>query len=255
MRRVVIAALVVLGMAGWAGADVAERGVAELLAETVEEFSGDPAADGPFGVVGIRVVDEGSWHAVRGGDGWVLREGPPDGPALGYVVDEATLRTIIRGEMSALTAGGRASMSDPAPFDLEMLGGFAPSPEQTAELLPFTFHFWTVGSPEVVPFGREHSRVVHGANASVLYYQPGLRTAWYGIERDQHVNRDPEDQTNPFPSLCVFIAGRTTARIGGETVQLERGEAVLIPAGTAHEFWNEQAELAEMIIIMFGEGA
>ncbi len=38
-------------------------------------------------------------------------------------------------------------------------------------------------------------------------------------------------------------------------MELTEGEAVVIPAGTSHEFWNDGEAVAEMIIVMFGEGA
>jgi quercetin dioxygenase-like cupin family protein len=36
---------------------------------------------------------------------------------------------------------------------------------------------------------------------------------------------------------------------------LSEGEAVLIPAGVAHEFWATEDQYAECVLIMFGPGA
>jgi mannose-6-phosphate isomerase-like protein (cupin superfamily) len=50
----------------------------------------------------------------------------------------------------------------------------------------------------------------------IFYYEQGLRTAW---------------------------------------AQIKKGMAVYIPAGMAHQVWNEDEEPAECILIMFGKGA
>ena len=61
---------------------------------------------------------------------------------------------------------------------------------------------------EIIPFGAETTRVVHGAGMGVLYYQRGLRSAFFHIKPGQHINADPKDQTNPFPSLFIVTGGR-----------------------------------------------
>ena len=130
------------------------------------------------------------------------------------------------------------------------------TPTTLAELLPITFHFWTKGQPEIVPFGElDQARVVHGAYATVFYYEQGLRSGYYRLEKGQHINADETDQVNPFPTLVILIGGAMESRIGGREVLLEGKQAVLVPAGVAHEFWNTAETPAEFIIVMFGEGA
>ena len=125
-----------------------------------------------------------------------------------------------------------------------------------ATLLPFTFHFWTKGQPEVVPFGElDQARVIHGAYATLFYYQTGLRSGYYRLEKGQHINADESDQVNPFPSLFIFIGGALECRIGGESISIDGKQTMLVPAGVSHEFWNPNDSPAEFIIIMFGEGA
>jgi uncharacterized RmlC-like cupin family protein len=120
----------------------------------------------------------------------------------------------------------------------------------------FTFHFWTRGLPEIVGFGPDtRSRLVHGAQAKVLYYEKGLRSGWYQIRKGQHVNADPGDQKNPFPTLVIMIKGTAKARIGGKPIELKPGTCLHIPRGVTHEFWNDRDEPAECIIVMFGIGA
>jgi len=141
-------------------------------------------------------------------------------------------------------------------MDLEVMEGYVPSEDFVARVVPLTFHFWTRGTPEIVPFGRKAlTRTVHGGNALVFYYQPGFRSAWFQIEKGQHVNADPEDQTNPFPSMFVMTRGRTEARIGGRPVTLAAQQMLFVPAGVTHEFWNVLDEPAEGILLMFGDGA
>jgi len=155
-----------------------------------------------------------------------------------------------------MTAMGRAKMTDPAPMDFGFANDFQLTPEAMATLLPFTFHFWTKGQPEIVSFGElEQARVVHGAYATLFYYQSGLRSGYYRIEKGQHINADESDQTSPFPSLFILIDGAMDCRIGGRAMSLEGKQTVLVPAGVTHEFWNPHDTPAEFILNMFGEGA
>jgi hypothetical protein len=241
----------------------ASRPVKEILKSFVEDFRDDSAA-GSRSVFGITIRDssEPEWHVVVSGrkasNGRFevdLQKGLPEEPAAVYVTDRETLEKIDRGEMNALTAMGRARSSDPAPMDVSFTGGFQPTEEFLAEFLPLTFHFWTRGLPETVSFGPAAGREVHGATMVVLYYQKGLRSAWGQIRKGQHVNADPQDQVNPFPTMMIGIRGRAMSKVGGVEKVLGPGQMVFVPAGTAHEAWNPFDEPAEFIILMFGEGA
>jgi hypothetical protein len=246
-----------------AAAEMPGRSPEEILLSFVEDFRSDPAAGEPivFGVA-VKGPEGGNWHVVvsgRGENGEAaevdLRKGLSASPSVLYTLDLATLRKIDSGEMNALTAMGKARASDPAPMDIELMPGFKPDPAFFGRFIPFTFHFWTRGFPEVVSFGGPHSREVHGANAVVFYYERGLRSAWAQIEKDQHVNSDPKDQINPFPTMIIGIRGRAVAKIGGVEKEFHAGQMVFIPAGVAHEAWNPYDEPAEIILLMFGEGA
>lgn len=239
------------------------RSAADILRSYIEDFRSDPAAAEPL-TFGIKVSGEGGgeWQVVVGGakDGTGgyrvdLRTGLPASPAAVYTVDLATLGKIDSGEINALTAMGRAHASDPAPMDIEFTPGFQPDAAFIARILPLTFHFWTRGTPETVSFDKQRSREVHGANMVVFYYQEGLRSAWAQIEKGQHVNRDPSDQKNPFPTMLIGIRGRAAAKVGGREMTLQAGQMVFVPAGVSHEAWNPYDEPAEVILLMFGEGA
>lgn len=239
------------------------RAAEEILRSYVEDFQRDPAAAEPM-TFGIRLKGDsgGEWRISvagrkepTGGYHVELREGLPSTPSVLYTLDLNTLRKIDRGEINALTAMGKARASDPAPMDIEFMEGFRPEADFFARFIPFTFHFWTRGFPEVVEYGRPYSREVHGANMVVLYYQTGLRSAWAQIDKGQHVNADPGDQTNPFPTMIIGIRGRAVAKVGGKEGVLQAGQMVFIPAGVSHEAWNPYDDPAEIVILMFGEGA
>lgn len=239
------------------------RSAEDILRAHVEDFRSDPAAAEPI-TFGIRISGEGGgeWHVLVGGKKDVngayqvdLGRGLPPNPSAFYTLDLAALRKIDAGEINALTAMGRARASDPAPMDIDFMEGFQPDARFLARFLPLSFHFWTRGFPESVSFGKSHSRQVHGANMVVFYYQEGLRTAWAQVEKGQHVNQDPDDRTNPFPAMLIGLRGRAAAKIGGRELDLKAGEMIFIPAGVSHEAWNPYDEPAEVILIMFGEGA
>lgn len=185
-----------------------------------------------------------------------LSQGLPEVPTFMGKTDLETLNKIYRGEINALTAAGRARMSDKTPFDFEFIHGFQPDPDFMGDvMLPVGFHFFSRGRPEIIPFGEEYSRFIHGGNAVIFYYQKGLRTGWYQVEKGMTINEDLDDAVNPFPTLFVFIEGKGKGRLGDKTIILEKGMSVFVPAGMIHQFWTEHENGLEFIIIMFGEGA
>jgi mannose-6-phosphate isomerase-like protein (cupin superfamily) len=106
-----------------------------------------------------------------------------------------------------------------------------------------------------VRFNGATSRIVHGANVVVFYYEKGFRSAWFQVAKGQHVNKNPEDQTNAFPSMFIMLQGKAEAKIGGKQSTFPAGEMIFIPPNVTHEFWNPYDEPGEMILLMFGEGA
>jgi mannose-6-phosphate isomerase-like protein (cupin superfamily) len=269
---------------------VADEGQAidpeQILQAYVDDFRQDPAAAEAI-TFGIRVTGEGSgdWHVVVAGhrqptsqpkptgkdepptepaaakprrtEEWAvtLKSGFPAEPIAYYVLDLATLRKLDGSELNALTAMAKTHGGETAPLDVGATPGFEPSPDFWARFLPLSFHFWTRGLPEQVPFRGELGREAHGANAVVFYYQKGFRSAWFQVTKGQHVNKDPQDQTNPFPSMFIMLRGSLESRIGGRQLTIQAGEMTFVPAGIAHEFWNAHDAPAEMIVLMFGEGA
>ena len=235
----------------------------EILQSYVADYRHDPAAAEPH-TFGVRVTGEGGgdWHVVVSGDkpgagdhGVTLKPGLPAQPVAYFTLDLDTLRKIDAGEMNALTAMGKASGRDITPMDVDTMPGFELEPAYFTRFVPFMFHFWTRGLPERVRFSGTRSRVVHGANVVVFYYQKGLRSAWFQVIKGQHVNKDPEDQTNPFPSMFIMLRGKLEAKVGGKQLTFPAGEMMFVPASVPHELWNPYDEPGEMILLMFGEGA
>lgn len=238
---------------------VAARGAATILASYAKAWRGRkemPELDRRL-VLGFAIAEHGEFHIVLPPEGTAeLAHGPaPDSPdwVLTFETDLPTLQRIDRGEISALTATGKARASDPAPLELRVAPAWG---RQVASfVLPLSFHFWTREWPEVVPFGEGATRLVHGANAAVLYYEQGLRSAFYQIKPGMHANVDPKDQSNPFKSLLIIIRGHFKAKLDGNSRVLREGEALLIPAGMTHEFWADDGDYGEAILLMFGDGA
>jgi mannose-6-phosphate isomerase-like protein (cupin superfamily) len=259
LRRLATFGLSIALFFSLAAADEPANTAEQILRSYVEDFRQDPAAAEPI-TFGVRVTGEGGgdWHVVVAGskkddDAFQVNLKPslPPEPAVYYTLDLAMLRKLDAGQMNALTAMANA----PAPMGLEFMPGYEPDADLLQRFIPFTFHFWTRGLPERVPFDGAMSRQAHGVNAVVFYYQKGLRSGWLQIEKGQHCNRDPADQANPFPSMFIMIRGEAEARIGGREVTFAAREMMFVPPGVTHEFWNPNEEPAEMIILMFGEGA
>jgi Cupin domain len=183
-----------------------------------------------------------------------LQKGNPTTPTYFFKMDSETLGKLDRGEWNGLTAQAKAFESDFAPLDVDVMEGFQPGPGFVPEILDVSFHFWTRGNPEIIPYGDKYTRFTHGADVSVFFYQPGLRSAWGSLKKGMHANKDPKSQTNEFPSLVIFTRGKGMSRISGKETAVQEGQAIFIPTGVTHEFWNPNEESLEIVLIMFGQG-
>lgn len=234
--------------------------VESILTSYVEDYRNDQFAKNPM-LFGVEVKDHGSWTIHITGkqvkDGWevILKEGMPQSPTFLYVVEYATLVGVYEEKLNAITAQVKAFSSDYAPMDTKFMEGYEPSQEEVDKINPFSFHFWTKGFPEKVPFGSGLTREAHGADAVLFYYQKGFRGGWLRIQPKAKVRHDPREQAMPFPMLVIALKGVTEGEMNGERVSLSEGNALFIPAGTVHKWWNETEEASESILIMFGEGA
>lgn len=231
-----------------------------IIRSYVEDFRRDRFAADPM-LFGIRVPGEGEWHVrvtgTKGDAGWgvELHPGAAPEPTFGYTIEPDTLRAIDRGALNPLTAQGKAFVGDYTPMSVFQMEGYAPTPEQYGAINPFSFHFWTRGFPEVIPFGAGLTREAHGGPFVAFYYQTGLRTAWSRIDPGGRVRDDPREQAMPFPMLIFVINGTAEGEVDGTRVTLGAGNAVFIPPHATHLWWNDTEEPAEAILVMFGEGA
>jgi mannose-6-phosphate isomerase-like protein (cupin superfamily) len=207
--------------------------------------------------LGFRIAgpEGGEYHIVLGPEGpGRLGSGIPEGNVV-FETDIEFLRRLDRGEINALTAMGQARGSDPIPLMPRFPTDFRWTPEARSFYFPLFFSFWNREWPHVVRFGEGTTREIHGANATALYYDAGLRSAWYQLKPGMHINADPNDQSNPFTSLIIATRGAVLARLGGVELTLAEGDAVVIPAGMRHEFWVNEGGYGEAVVVMFGEGS
>ena len=236
-----------------------EDSVKSILESFAIDYKKDPmfTSDHSFGVE----VDKEMWHieaiaaTEKSSPEIKVTKGTPAKPTFYYVTNIRTLRQLDKGEINALTGAAKAFSTDYAPFDIEVMQGFQPDEEFEGEVLGFTFHFWTKGMPELVPFGQHFTRATHGAQASIFYYDTGLRTGYGYLHPGQHANEHPLSKTNPFSSMIILIKGKVTARLNDQDYEIEAGNAFFIPPGMTHEVLNPHDEPAEFILLMFGEGA
>lgn len=232
----------------------------DILKSYAADFEKDPSLDRATSF-GVKVGDIMYAIDARPAEGAkpasvTVSKGAPATPTFYFTVEDSTwLARVARGEMNALTSMAKAFESDKAPMDIEVMDGFQPSEDFVGWVVPFTFHFWTKGLPEVVPFSPAMTRETHGANAGVFYYQPGLRSAWVEIKPGQHVNENEKSRTNPFPSMLIITEGETLAIVGGVRRTIKGGEMLFIPPEVSHEFFNESDAPARGFLLMFGDGA
>ncbi|HZD52944.1 MAG TPA: cupin domain-containing protein [Woeseiaceae bacterium] len=237
---------------------------AETAREALERLAGDYARDPSLMypvTFGVRIgADDWTVSAVPvsadKAASVTVTSGAPEVPTFVYSTNAETFARVASGDLHALTAMAQAHASDPTPMQLETVNGWEMDDAGRAAFLSVSFHFFTTGQPEVVLLGPAHALPAHGGEALPIYYDEHLRTSWYGIAPGQHINADPRDQVNDFPSLFIVIKGGTArARLGGREMTLEDNEAILVPKGVAHEFWNPGDERATLLLIMFGESA
>lgn len=201
---------------------------------------------------------------VRDGDGetqWhVLSEGGQltHGPGLAgdaqttLTMTGETLAKLYRGQWSGLGAAGRAHIRDAAPIDFTIPQGLHPL-EAMRRGYYFLTHFFSVSSPTLIPFGPEHTRKIHGGHAAPLFYDAGLRSAYYRLEPGDVLNED--GAKDPMHQGFVVISGRGAATIGQRTLVVRAGQAVYIPANTIHMLRPEGGEPVELIWLAWGAKA
>ena len=231
--------------------------------EIIESFALDYMKDSHFTqnwLFGVQ-VDDDKWHikaiaATEESKGSIkVLDGFPDEPTIYFKTTKWALEDIYHGKMNPLTGAVKAFSTDYAPFDLEVMDGYQPGPDFVGKVLPLMFHFWTKGTPEIIPFGPHYARNTHGAQATVFYYQPGFRSGAGTIFPGQHANEHPSSKSNPFPSLFIITKGKVLARLDGKDQEISENNAIFVPPGMDHEMLNPYDEPVHFILLMFGDGA
>lgn len=103
-------------------------------------------------------------------------------------------------------------------MSIKPIEGFEPSIEENAKINPFSFHFWTRGFPEIIPFSAGMTRKAHGSNFTAFYFETGLRTAWYRLLPDERVIDDAREQAAPIPMLIIAVEGMNAGKVDGQSV-------------------------------------
>lgn len=227
-----------------------------ILERFVEDYESDPLAqDMTFGIE----VDGLRWRVVSSSQAEArsvtLTRGFGDEEMLYFTTSMEALNLLDRGVWNGLTAMGAATSADITPLDILTTQGYTKPADYDAQIRPLIFHFWTRGAPEVVPFGIERSRVVHGAPASALYYDEDFRSAVYhvpgGLGRDS-----APTLTVPFKRMVIVISGSAEGEMGGQPFTAEAGEMILSPPNIPVTFWNASAdETLSFVWLMWGKGA
>ncbi len=256
----IVVMLLFFAAIGTAQTENSSTSAAGIVKSYVEDYRQDRYASEPM-LFGIEVPGQGQWTVEVTGNklegGWevLLSDGLPDQSTFYYSIEFETLLAVNEGKLNALTAQGKAFVGDYTPMSVQLMEGYSPSMEDYAKINPFSFHFWTRGFPEMIPFGEGMTRRAHGSNFTVFYYETGIRTAWYRVLPGERVRDDAREQAMPFPMLVVAIKGTTEGEVDGKRVALSSGNTIFIPPNVMHKWWNETDEATEAILIMFGEGA
>ncbi|MEM1117149.1 MAG: hypothetical protein AAGJ11_11630 [Bacteroidota bacterium] len=242
-----------------AEADVPPASTREILERFADDYARDPMAQNiTFGIA----VDGDFWHVIseRDAEGTRrvhFRDGLPDEPTFYFTLSRETLDRIDAGDLSGITASGAATSAEKTPLDSEDMAGFERPDwaEWDPIIRPLIFHFWTRGMPEIVPFGMEHARVIHGAPATGLYYFKDFRSAVYHVPPGIPDDVAPTI-TVPFPRLLIVLEGSMRGHVDGAEFEAHEGEMILLPPNLPAWFNNDtDNEVLSLVWLMFGDGA
>jgi len=205
-------------------------------------------------ILGVWIDGDGYTIEITN-DGGTFSAGAPNHFDWGFETDRETLIKLDNRSFNALTAMGQARASDPIPLRIRLPDNFSAEGDIRHYFIPLTRHFWNREWPETIHFGEGTTRDIHGANATLLVYDDGLRTGWYQLKPGMHINSDLADQVNNFDSAIIVIKGHFSGKLNGIERVFQEGETVLVPEGMTHEFYASDEEYGEFLILMWGENA
>ncbi len=204
------------------------------------------------GLVNIKVGDQ-EFTLSMTEDSVAISPGVSEERTADFFMSEDVFQKLHQGTWTGLTAAGREDMRQAAPLD------FRPGPGQqlSHQLLHMVYHmgthFFAGQYPQVVRFGKENARVVHGGHAVALAYGYGVRFAYYTIADGEQIN--DENDRNPFYQLFSVIGGKGTAMVAGKEIELEKGVAVHVPINETHILRAASEQQLELFVLMYGPGA
>jgi hypothetical protein len=110
-----------------------------------------------------------------------------------------TFDKLLRGTWTGLTAAGRENIHQVRAIDFRLPPGASLTPHLMQSIYHLGMHFFCTELPQAYKFGPEHTRKIHGGNATALAYGPGVRFAYYTISGDEQINDD--DTRDPYGSV------------------------------------------------------
>ena len=182
-----------------------------------------------------------------------VREGESAEVFYTWLTDVETLGKMHAGDLAPGTAAAMEQITDDAPLKALLPEGESWTMDHYHKVVEFETAFFNPFNPEMVRFGEEFARPVHGGHAVPLFTAKGMRCAWYSIHKGERVNDD--EHANPFPSGIVILSGQLKSMRDGKECVRSAGEAYYIPAGTVHTGWNDQDEPCTAIWVAWGIGA
>ena len=220
------------------------------LERFVADYSLDPMAEPiRFGLE----VDGYRFHVEPVDGGFELRDGFGGHELFYFTLDRETLYLLDQGVWNGLTAMAAATSADVTPLDLLKTDGYVEPDDYLGKTRRLIDHFWTRGLPEVTNFGMAHARVVHGAPATALYYDAGLRSAVYEIPAGVGREQAPTIQV-PFPRMIIIISGKSEGEMDGNQFTAEAGQMLFSPPNIPVTFWNaSNTEGLSLVWLMWGE--
>jgi len=204
--------------------------------------------------INLLLKDDGSYWNVVFADGTysVNRSKNPDAKFM-ITATLDTYNKIYSGQLSPMTAIGRASIYEAAPLDFILGEGM------TINMIDWNYAYFTVINffnrhpNNKVLLGREHSRTVHGGNVVGLYYSAGYRSAWYNLVKGQILNEAGEK--DPWQQSFIIIKGSGYAKIGGDTLRIKANEAYYIRPNVEHKVWTDSEEGLSLLWNAWGNEA
>lgn len=256
MKQVFLAFVLLIGIAHASGAEMATPAPSpqEILTDMARVFETKQIKTRPMAIqFDVEPGPEPIFVQLDGTGKAAVSARRESKPTFICKTDYETLKQIYRGELNALTAGAKANWNNSAPLDIRLPEGEKLTPDLMKDILVVGQRFLNRSSPEMIRFGLEHSRVVHGGHVTSLFYDQGFRSGWYTLRRGERLN-EAADQ-NPFPQALIILGGKGRATFGGSTVNITAGEAYYIPPRSQHMLWTESDEPLSLIWIAWGPGA